>query len=193
MSVSQWAQSLAAFGSAAAVVAAGGFAAFKYKQQRQSYPRIELATNVEFIGTQSGYWLAQLKANLRNIGLVRAEFHEATYWLSCVYEEDKFEFPDETQIHYRPDFPHKLQESGSWLGATSTFSYNFGFLEPGTSCVLFQDVLIPTRTTFVCLESLFVYTLGDASNEGDGERRVFRVPAQEEWTARPEADRLGAS
>ena len=194
MSVSQWTQSLAAFGSAAAVVAAGLFAAFKYKTQRQSYPRVEIQTDVAFVGRQHNFWFAQLRANLRNIGLVRVEFPEATYSLSCVYAEDRFEDAENGEILYRAEFPHRMIEGGNWLNATSSVNYNFAFLEPGTSCDLYQDVLIPTRTTFVCLESFFLYTLGDLSSEGDGQRRVFRVPHQEEWkTARSEADRLGAS
>jgi hypothetical protein len=182
--VSDWAQSLAAFGSAAAVVTAGAFALFKYRTHREGYPRVELRTDVAFVGVQHGFWLSQLKANVQNVGSVRVEFHEATYSLSCVYAEDRFEQADDEEIQYRHQFPHKMKEGGNWLNATSEFTYNFAFLEPGTGCDFYQDVLIPQQATFVCLESLFIYSQGDDSSEGDGHRRVFRVPTEEDWEAK---------
>ncbi len=122
----------------------------KFIRQQEKYPNIEFLSDVEFIGEQKDYWVAEIIATLENKGKAQHKMNEFEFILNSLHSDDQIETSEKWRGQV--DFPHLVAE-GSFLPER----YNYFFLDPGTKAKYSYIARVPKDSSFVILHCWFTY------------------------------------
>jgi hypothetical protein len=152
--------------AALAVLGGGWWFAIKYRRRDEHFPRIGFEVSANFLGIQNGQVITELVARLENTGVVPLKVRTFTFKLRALFEDDEIKKGNE-QIRRQIIFPHVLEE-GSFVPA----SWEYTFVHPGVRTEYNFVCAIPAKTSFVRVESSFLYV---PSGDSHHAAKVLRV------------------
>jgi hypothetical protein len=141
------AQSVATMGS---FVVGGAWVYRKYIRQQERYPNIEFSADIQFIGVQAGYWIAELIATVENKGKAQHRMEEFAFDLNGI-ERGKAIQSDQRWGN-QVDFPVPIAEGSFLPGQFRCF-----FIDPGVRAKYSYITRIPVTVAFVILHCWFKY------------------------------------
>ncbi|MEA3043271.1 MAG: hypothetical protein QOH47_1109 [Sphingomonadales bacterium] len=137
--------------TAAALIAGGIWAFWRYVVQSERYPHIETAAEIEVIGLQAGHRIVEVRAVLTNRGKVEHKIEKFDFDLNALFKSDLIETAEcwGGQV----DFPHRVADGSFLPGHFSYFA-----LGPGLTGRYSFIARVPEEATFLMLHCAFRYS-----------------------------------
>jgi hypothetical protein len=157
-----------------AILAAGGWAYYRFVHQREREPRAEFTVDLEFVGIQDNYWLVEVSAYVQNKGLVRHAVRDFRINVRYLTKEDKIVDGDE-EILFQILLPHSIKER---IGGKDRYLVKNGYIDPTIIHRNSYITAVPIDATFVSVFSRFEYL-----NEYHSAQKLFKVPGPEHESA----------
>lgn len=174
LSIEEWKNVAAATQSVATIASfgiGGVWVYSKYIRQQERYPNIEFTADVQLIGVQADYWIAELIAIVDNRGKAQHRMKNFFFDLSAV-QRGAVPQPSD-RWGGQVDFPIPLA-SGSFLPA----QLDFFFVDPGVKAKYSYIARIPLSAGAVILHCRFKYA--DARKYGHTAERTVAIPPSED-------------
>ncbi|MEW6657870.1 MAG: hypothetical protein AB1424_04340 [Thermodesulfobacteriota bacterium] len=150
----------------------GGWWVFrKYIRQQEDRPHIEFTADINLIGVQGDYLIAELIATIENKGKVEHRMSEFDFDLNALYHGDHINIGE--QWGGQVDFPHSIVE-GSFLPMRS----NFFFIAPGVKAKYSYIARVPKEASFLMLHCWFKYDYN--RKYGHTAEKTVKVPNLDE-------------
>jgi hypothetical protein len=158
-----------------AVLVGAGWAFRKYVLRKEDELRIEFLVDVGFVGTQGGYWVAEVLGLLCNKGLVPYQVHDLYFDLKSLDEKDPM-VRGSDDIKQQLNFPHVVEGKTLWLPGPNSSSGEdrLAILPPGVSMRYNHVCAVPMSARFVLVHG--VLTLDKKGSLTSRADRVVRVP-----------------
>ncbi|VAW67288.1 hypothetical protein MNBD_GAMMA08-645 [hydrothermal vent metagenome] len=170
MSIEDWKNLASAVQSVATILSfiiGGIWVYLKFIRQQEKYPNIEFSADIEFIGEQKDYWLAELIATIDNKGKAQHKMEKFRFDVNGLLSADNIEISDEWggQVN----FPHLIAK-GSFLPE----KYTHFFIDPGTKAKYSYITRIPKDASYIILHCWFKYM--DERSYGHTAEKTAKVP-----------------
>ncbi|HRL76326.1 MAG TPA: hypothetical protein PLC86_11390 [Candidatus Accumulibacter phosphatis] len=172
LSFEDWKNLGAAVQSVATVVSfviGGIWVYMRYIRQQEKYPNIEFSADVQLIGIQDGYWIAELIATVDNKGKAQHRMSEFRFDLNGI--EQGTAVGTSPEWGNQVNFPVPIAQ-GSFLPER----YNFFFIDPGVKAKYSYIARIPTSSSFVIFHCWFKYK--DTRMVAHTAERTLAVPQE---------------
>ena len=139
------------FGEAAAILAGGGWAYYKFVYQREKYSRTELDVGLNILGNQQNYLVVELTATCHNKGSVREKVYadDFTFSLFILSRNDEVKKGDEkilNQLEFK-----KYIDNQKWVPK----KWEYTFFDPGVELRYSHVTALPMETAFALLQTRF--------------------------------------
>ena len=152
----------------ASFIIGGIWVYLKFIRQQEKYPNIEFLADIEFVGEQGDYLIAEIIATIDNKGKAQHRMNDFRFDVNALFPHDKVETSD--NWGGQVDFPTLVAE-GSFLPD----QFKFFFLDPGTRAKYSYIARIPKEASFVILHCRFSYM--DKREYGHTAEKTVAVPS----------------
>lgn len=173
--IEEWKNLAAAVQSVATIasfIVGGIWVYLKYIRQQERYPNIEFSANVQLIGVQNEFWIAELIATVENKGKAQHRMEEFAFDLNAIEQGSSIQ--TNQRWGNQVDFP-KLIAEGSFLPA----QHRFFFIDPGVKAKYSYLTRIPINASFVVFHSWFKY--GDGRKFSHTAERTVAIPSEKSF------------
>jgi hypothetical protein len=170
VSLSEWKEvaSLVQSGvTVASMIIGGAWVYAKFVRQQERYPNIEFSSDIQFIGTQAGFWIAELIATVENRGKAQHRMTDFRFDLNSIQANSEISTDD--RWGGQVNFPVEVA-TGSFLPK----QFDFFFVDPGVKAKYSYITRIPVTASFALLHCRFRY--GDARGYSHTAERTIAVP-----------------
>ena len=179
LTIEDWKNIAQAVQSAATVVSflVGGIWVYrKYIMQQEGFASIESSADIQFVGAQDDFWIAELTLTLENKGKAQHRMTKCAFDLNAIEDGEPIVAND--RWGGQVDFSTPLTE-GSFLPNR----YKFFFIAPGVTAKYSYITRIPASARYVILHCWFDYD--DGRPYSHTAERTVAVPAVEPSRKRP--------
>lgn len=120
----------------------GTWAYQKFIRQQEKYPNIEFLADINIIGNQGDYWIAELIATIDNKGKAQHKMESLNFDLNAIFQTDDIKL--EAKWGNQVNFPRTIAE-----GSFSPEQYKYFFIDPGTKAKYSYITRIPKEASFL--------------------------------------------
>jgi hypothetical protein len=150
------------------IVVGGIWVYRKYVRQQERYPNIEFTADINLLGIQGEFWIAELIAIIDNKGKAQHRFKEFHFDLSAI-EQSASSLRTDERWGNQVDFPAAIA-NGSFLPA----QLGFFFVDPGIKAKYSYITRIPVTVSLVILHCWFKYS--DGRRFSHAAERTIAIP-----------------
>jgi hypothetical protein len=155
--------------TAFAFIVGGIWAYRRYVVEEANYPHLETSAEIEFIGNQGDFWIAELRAVLHNKGRVQHKIEEFGFDLNALLSDDQVDI--EKKWGGQVNFPHEIAK-GSFLPK----SFSYFVVGPNVVAKYSYVARVPKQATFLILHCWFTYS--DGRGFSHTMEKTVRVPTK---------------
>lgn len=164
--VKYWLDIIESVLTSAGIIAAGLWAFYLYRRNRENHPYIEFTADILFHSKIGDYWVVELLAYVENKGKVRHELYNLEFDLYYIAKNDQIKIAE--QFGNQVLFPHYLH-NGSFLPS----QFRYFFIEPNVKARYSYITRVPVNAELLIFHSWFKYP---SKKESHTAEKTVKVP-----------------
>ncbi len=145
------AEALQAVLTSLSILIGGSWVVYRFVLQQERFPNINFTTDINIVGKQGNFWLAELTATIENKGKAQHKMSKIGFDLNAMFVDDPVE--SEERWGGQINFPHSLT-----IGSYLPKHQKYFFVDPGTEAKYSYVTKIPLNTSYLLLHSNFAYS-----------------------------------